>query len=83
MLKTKSVYSPVNKEDGFRILATRFRGRGLRKNRYHAWMPNLGPSEKLLKSRIAWSEFEKRYKKEILNSPSIDRKNKTILNHGQ
>ena len=89
MLKTKSVYSPIKKEDGLRILATRIRGRGLKKNRYHVWMANLGPSEKLLKYRLdqpvdkIWNEFKKKYKEEILNSPSIDRNNKNILNHGQ
>jgi hypothetical protein len=34
-LKVKSVYSPMDrKNDGLRILATRFRGRGMRTNRY-------------------------------------------------
>lgn len=49
MIRTKSVQSPiVRNKDGLRILATRIRGRGLRKNRYDVWMANLGPSEKLL-----------------------------------
>jgi hypothetical protein len=49
MLSTKSVYSPIDrKNDGLRILVTRIRGRGLKKNRYHEWMANLGPSERLL-----------------------------------
>jgi hypothetical protein len=42
MIKTKSVYSAIEPgHDGLRVLVTRFRGRGLRKNRYHVWMPNL------------------------------------------
>src|SRR5579863_3241361 len=46
MIKTKSVYSPINHQrDGLRVLVTRFRGRGLPKNKYDVWMPNLGPSE--------------------------------------
>jgi hypothetical protein len=36
----------ANLKDGLRILATRIRGRGLRKSLYHAWMANLGPSER-------------------------------------
>ncbi|MEA3142448.1 MAG: hypothetical protein QOK23_4617 [Gammaproteobacteria bacterium] len=49
MIRTKSVYSPIDhKKDGLRILVTRIRGRGLKKSRYHEWMANLGPSEKLL-----------------------------------
>ncbi len=64
MLKTKSVHSPIAASDGLRILATRFRGRGLPADRYDVWMANLGPSERLLKSvmagEITWKEFSKR-----------------------
>lgn len=87
MLKTKSVYDPIKKEDGLRILSTRFRGRGMPSNRYHVWMANLGPSEKLLKEAnntdMSWSVFSKLYKSELLSSDSIDKKNKTIRNKGQ
>jgi hypothetical protein len=35
VLRTKSVYSPIDrKNDGLRILATRFRGRRMKTNRY-------------------------------------------------
>ncbi len=87
MLKFKSVYDPIDSGDGLRILASRFRGRGMKADRYDVWMPSLGPSEKLLKSvldkKISWPEFIKRYKDEILASAEIDKKNKSILNHGQ
>jgi uncharacterized protein YeaO (DUF488 family) len=87
MLKTKSVHSPVNKADGLRILASRLRGRGLPKNRYHVWMANLGPSEKLLRGfqsgRITWEDFKRRYQAELLSSDDIDADNRTIKNHGQ
>ena len=50
-------------------------------------MPNLGPSEQLLRavlgSKITWSEFGRRYRKELFEGGSIDRKNSTIKNHGQ
>src|SRR3954464_274014 len=87
-IKTKCVHSPYDAaKDGFRILATRFRGRGLPKDRYDAWVPNLGPSETLLRNiqagRIRWSEFERRYGKELLEAAPIDRRNPTIKNHGQ
>jgi uncharacterized protein YeaO (DUF488 family) len=50
MIKTKSVYSTINRQgDGLRVLVTRFRGRGLPKNRCDVWMPSLGPSERLLR----------------------------------
>ena len=88
MIKTKSVYSAIElRKDGLRILATRLRGRGLFKRRYHVWMANLGPSEELLREvqggRIGWSEFSRRYRKELFESGTIDRRNKTIKNHGQ
>jgi uncharacterized protein YeaO (DUF488 family) len=87
MLKFKSVYDPVDPDDGLRILATRFRGRGMKTDRYDVWMPNLGPSEKLLKDMLAdkvlWADFKKKFKDEALSSAVIDARNKTILNHGQ
>ncbi len=87
MLKFKSVYDPIDTSDGLRILASRFRGRGMKADRYDVWMPSLGPSESLLKSvldkKISWAEFIKRYKGEILASGDIDKKNKSVLNHGQ
>ena len=87
VIKTKSVHSPVEAGDGLRILATRFRGRGLPADRYDVWMANLGPSERLLKSmlagEIAWKEFAKRYHDELFAPAATDGDNATIKNHGQ
>jgi uncharacterized protein YeaO (DUF488 family) len=88
MIKTKSVYSDIDRRrDGFRILATRIRGRGLPSSRYDVWMANLGPSERLLDEirheRITWGEFSRRYRKELTEGGSIDRRNRNIKNHGQ
>lgn len=88
MIKTKSVFSPIEpRKDGLRILATRFRGRGMPTSRYDVWMANLGPSEKLLHEmlagRIGWGEFSRRYRKELFEGGAIDQRNRTIKNHGQ
>jgi uncharacterized protein YeaO (DUF488 family) len=87
MLKTKSVYSPVAENDGLRILATRFRGRGMSANLYDVWMPSLGPSEKLLKAvqagKTTWPAFTRDFKKELFLDGPIDSRNATIKNHGQ
>src|SRR5262245_58008360 len=87
MVKTKSVYSPIQPSDGLRVLATRFRGRGLPKDRYDVWMPNLGPSEQLLRAALAgkvnWRDFARRYRAELFEGGSIDKRNRTIKNHGQ
>ena len=88
MIYTKSVSSPIDLEhDGLRILATRFRGRGLAKARYDVWMPSLGPSETLLRDmqtgRIPWPEFIRGYRAELFADGAIDAHNQTIKNHGQ
>ena len=87
MLKTRSVSSPATAGDGLRILATRFRGRGLPANRYDVWMPSLGPSEQLLRSvldgKIDWKTFAKRYRDELYLDGPIDARSETIKNHGQ
>lgn len=87
MIKTRSVQSAIGKDDGLRILATRFRGRGLPSSKYDVWMPSLGPSEKLLKAvmggAIEWKEFAKRYHEELYLDGPIDDRSETIKNHGQ
>jgi uncharacterized protein YeaO (DUF488 family) len=88
VIKTKSVFSPIaHHADGLRILATRFRGRGLPASRYDVWMANLGPSEKLLRAYLAgkvqWAEFSRCYRKELFENGTVDKRNQTIKNHGQ
>ena len=87
MLRTKSVSSPIEETDGLRILATRFRGRGLSTERYDVWMPSLGPSEKLLRQvlsgKLAWPKFLKLYREELFTDGRVDARNRTIKNHGQ
>jgi uncharacterized protein YeaO (DUF488 family) len=87
-LKTKSVKSPIDRRrDGLRILATRFRGRGLPPSQYDVWMASLGPSERLLKRfqgrRITWRDFARLYRRELEASAISDRDNRTIKNRGQ
>jgi uncharacterized protein YeaO (DUF488 family) len=87
MLKTKSVYSAASEHDGLRILAARFRRRGMSSNLYDVWMPSLGPSEQLLKAvqagKITWAAFTRDFKKEMFLDGPIDALNRTIKNHGQ
>ena len=87
MLRTRSVWSPIKKDDGVRILVTRFRGRGLPTSQYDVWMPSLGPSEQLLKAVLAgdidWKTFAKRYREELFLDGPIDDRSETIKNHGQ
>lgn len=88
MILTKSVTSPIDRQrDGLRILATRFRGRGLPTSAYDVWMPSLGPSEALLRNvlgeKITWAQFLREYRRELVMDGPIDARSKTIKNHGQ
>lgn len=86
MIRTKSVWSPIEPEqDGLRVLATRFRGRGMPTSRYDVWLPALGPSEALLKDRpaITWAAFAREYRSELWAASVVDERCRTIRNHGQ
>lgn len=87
MLKTRSVWEKERKDDGLRLLVTRFRGRGLPTSQYDAWLPALGPSEELLRAiqsgEIDWKTFTKRYREELFLPGPVDARNRTIKNHGQ
>jgi uncharacterized protein YeaO (DUF488 family) len=88
VIRARAVMSPIDrKKDGIRILATRFRGRGLPTTRYDVWMPSLGPSERLLRDRqadrISWVEFAREYRRELYMDGPVDARSRTIKNHGQ
>jgi uncharacterized protein YeaO (DUF488 family) len=88
MIRTKSVWSPIDRRrDGLRILAARFRGRGLSGRRYDVWMPSLGPSERLLRAvqteRISWQAFLREYRRELFMDGPVDARSRSIKNHGQ
>lgn len=87
-LRTKCVLSTIEREhDGLRILVTRFTPRGCSRVRYDAWMPNLAPSEPLLKlwqaRRISWEDFSAHYKAELFQEAPMDQGNERIKNYGQ
>jgi uncharacterized protein YeaO (DUF488 family) len=88
MLYTDSIHAPTpSRAGGLRILATRYRGRFVKKSAYDIWMPNLGPSESLLKQikggSITWAQFQKAYQREMSGVDTPERGNRTIKNHGQ
>jgi len=70
MVKTKSVYDPVEDGDGYRILITHYWPRGISKSRMSAeWVKDLAPSRELLddwkKNRISWADYMARYHTEM------------------
>ena len=86
MLKTKSVFEPIRRDDGLRILATRYRGRGMPTTRYTVWMACLGPTERLLKTGDGasnWREWSKRYRDQMLGVDAREAKNPVIRDAGQ
>ena len=85
MIRTRYVYSPIElRKDGLRILVSLFRGQGLPKSRYHAWMANLGPSEGMLRdfqlARVPWGVFVRRYRRELFENAPIDCRTWTTKN---
>jgi len=73
VIKTKSVYEPIEESDGRRILVMRRWPRGLRKERvlrlHGLWIPNLAPSLNLLtfyrRKLMSWEEFASAYQGEM------------------
>jgi uncharacterized protein YeaO (DUF488 family) len=71
MVKTKSVYDPVEDSDGKRILVTRYRPRGIKREKLSIveWCWTVAPSRPLLQDwrdgKSSWSEYEERYLAEM------------------
>ncbi len=78
MIKTKSVYDPVDPEsDGYRILIMRKwpRGIGYKKHSIHKWSKELGPSRQLLdkwnRNKIVWGDYVKQYSAEQISNVAV------------
>jgi uncharacterized protein YeaO (DUF488 family) len=71
MIRTKRVYEPAAKEDGYRVLVDRLWPRGMKKEaaKIDLWMKDVAPSDELRKSfhhdAMKWSDFEKKYQSEL------------------
>ena len=88
VIRTKSVWSDSEREDGLRILVTRYVPRGCPTTKYDVWMASLGPTEELLKQykagEVKWPDFATAYKEQILRDDDpLDEHNPRIKNHGQ
>lgn len=68
MIKTKSIYDPKSKDDGIRVLVTRYWPRGIKKEEKDYWFRDLGPDVELIRKwkagEVAWDKFKKSYKDE-------------------
>src|SRR6476646_4938176 len=78
-VKLKRVYEPAARADGYRVLVERLWPRGIRKTELplDEWIKELGPSTELRKwfshDPARWSEFVKRYHRELEESPAHER----------
>jgi len=72
-VRTKRWNDPIEPDDGFRLLITRYRPRGVSKadETWQQWNPKLGPSKELLAafrtasaSWLPWSSYRARYTNE-------------------
>src|SRR3982751_2740674 len=76
-VKTKRWDDPAEPDDGFRLLVTRYRPRGVSKadETWDAWQPALGPSKELHRAvyadrstPIPWPQYRRRYLEEQRNN---------------
>ena len=79
-LKTKRWNDPAEPDDGFRLLVTRYRPRGVAKaeETWDQWMPQLGPGKDLhaavytdRSSPIPWPHYRRRYVEEQRKNAQI------------
>lgn len=77
MVKMKSIYAEKTKDDGHRILITRYYPRGVKKTHFDDWVRELAPSKELLKQykegEITWEKFEKKFIMQMNDEKSIEK----------
>ncbi len=85
LILIKRAYEPASPEDGFRIYVDRLWPRGLSHETFHydLWDKEIAPSTELRQwfhenPTSEWTEFENRYKEELLNNPAYDTLRKLI-----
>lgn len=68
-VKTKSIYEPKRKDDGFRVLVMQFWPRGVSKDKIDIWEKDLGTPPELIKKwkkgSVSWQEFSKEYRRSV------------------
>ena len=74
-LKTKSIYDPVEKSDGIRLLVMTLWPRGFKKGSFDRWEKSLGTPIELIRKykagKIEWPELKKEYKKAMAGQKAL------------
>lgn len=84
-LQIKRAYDVASKDDGYRVLVDRLWPRGVSKDqaRIDLWMKEIAPSTKLRQwfahDPERWSEFRKRYFRELDEHPEVVEQLQTII----
>jgi uncharacterized protein YeaO (DUF488 family) len=64
-VKTKSIFAPIEDDDGRRILITRYYPRGVKKEQFDDWGYALSPTPDLLFSykdgKVSWDAFKEKF----------------------
>ena len=87
-IKLKRVYEKPDEKDGFRILVDRLWPRGLTKEKAYLdlWLKEIAPSTELRKwfdhDPANWTEFQKRYLKEVKENKEAVSELKEYLKKG-
>ncbi len=85
MVKLKRIYEKPKSSDGYRVLVDRLWPRGVSKveAKLDLWLKDIAPSNELRRwfdhDPAKWSEFQKKYKSEIIDNESTFRELKTII----
>ena len=68
-VRTKSIFAPIDEDDGHRILITRFYPRGVRKTHFDEWLTSLSPRPDLLfgykNGEMNWDSFKDSFIKQL------------------
>lgn len=85
MIKLKRIYEEPESSDGYRVLVDRLWPRGVSKveAKLDLWLKDIAPSNELRQwfghDPEKWSEFQKKYKSEIIDNESAFKKLQSII----
>jgi uncharacterized protein YeaO (DUF488 family) len=71
-IRTKSIFRPIEEDDGVRVLITRYYPRGVKKDHFDYWFQELSPSANLLQAykerKYDWQTFKSAFLLELWNN---------------
>lgn len=83
---TKTIYDPIEKDDGTRILVMKIWPRGVTKSKIDLWVKEVGTDKELIKKwkhgKIDWKEFTHEYRKSLKGKKDVLEKIASIAKRG-